>query len=201
MNIALNWSIRVLLLATVSLASGCGKGMPTTRSKIQPESVAAAATAQSPYKPVATFQEIMDSVVDMSSDYIWGAVSTAVDAKGLHEFQPRTDADWHNFRRRAVLLAEAANLIVVPSRRVANGDRTVEDKELLPVADIQKRLDTQYDQLVGFAGGMRDVSLKLIAAADRKDVSAVKVLGSTLDQVCEACHLVFWYPEQTQTAK
>ena len=112
--------MRLLLLAAVGLAGGCAGGTPPA-----PETAAseAATAAQSPYKPAATFQEIMDSVVDGASEYLWDAVSTSVDAKGLHEYQPRTDAEWHELRRRAVQLAEAANLIAVPGRRVANGDR------------------------------------------------------------------------------
>ena len=77
----------------------------------------------------------------------------------------------------------------------------MEDNEPLPVAEIQKRLDTQHDQLEGFAAGLRAVSLQLIAAADRKDAPAIKTLGSALDQVCEDCHLVFWYPQHSQNAK
>lgn len=121
-----------------------------------------------------------------------------MDAKDIHENQPQTAAEWHEFRRRAVLLVEATNLIAVPGRRVAVGNRTIENNELLPVPDIQKRLDTQYDQLIGFAAGLREVSLKLVAAADRRDVEAVTELGGTLDEDCEACHLVFWYPAQAQ---
>jgi hypothetical protein len=157
------------------------------------------AASPSPYQPAATFQEIMDSVVDPSSDYIWSAVSSSIDTKGLHEKKPRTAAQWHEFRRRAIALAEAANLIAVPGRRAARGDRTAESNEPLPVAEIQERLDRQHDQLVGFAAALRDVSMKLVDAADRQDVAAVTHLGGTLDDVCEACHLVFWYPPQSES--
>jgi hypothetical protein len=137
----------------------------------------------------------MDSVVDPSADYIWKSVRTIVDAKGIHDYQPRTEADWHEVRRRAILLAEVANLLDVPGRRVAHGDRTYEDHQQLNVAEIQKRIDSNHAALVGFAAALRDTGLKLVAAADKKDVGAITQLGSTLDSVCEACHLVFWYPE------
>jgi cytochrome c556 len=35
----------------------------------------------------------------------------------------------------------------------------------------------------------------LVAVADKKDVPAVTTLGGTLDEVCESCHKVFWYPD------
>ena len=158
---------------------------------------ASAAVAESPYKPSATFQEVMDAVVDPAADYIWGAVATIADSKGIHELQPRTDKEWHEFRRRAVLLVEAANLIAVPGRKVAHGNHTLEDNGVLDPAPIQARLDANHAQLVGFADGLRQTAQKLVDAADRKDVNAIIEEGGTLDEVCEACHKVFWYPEDT----
>jgi hypothetical protein len=181
-------------LAGVCVLTACGGNPAANVDKAA--SAAAPPAAASPYQAAATFQEIMDSEVDFSSDYIWKAVATIVDAKGVHEFQPRNDAEWHEFRRRAVILMEAANLIDVPGRRIANGDKTVEDGQPLPTAEIQKRYDAQHDQLVGFASALRDVSAKLVAAADKKDVAAVTDLGGVLDEVCEDCHKVFWYPDE-----
>jgi hypothetical protein len=186
--------VMLTALGAACLSCGCG-------SKTQPAAAATAAVAAaSPYRPTATFQEIMDSVVDPAGDYIWKAVSTTVDAKGIHETRPRTDAEWHQLRQRAIMLVEAANLIAVPGRRVAYGDKTIEEVGPLDVAPIQRRLDTQHDALVGFAGALRDVGLKLVAATDRKDVDAITEHGGTLDEVCEACHKVFWYPDQVAPA-
>jgi hypothetical protein len=190
------WS---LLFACASLLSACG-GTPPPVSADKSAGDAAAAAASSPYKPASTFQEIMDSVVDFSSDYIWKAVTITTDQKGMHEVQPRTDAEWHEFRRRAVLLVEAANLIAVPGRKVAHGDKTVEDQQPLDVTKIQQRLDTGHEKLVGFAGALREVSLKLVDAADKHDVAAVTELGGTMDEVCESCHKVFWYPDEPTAA-
>ena len=188
---------KLLLMGAGALALGaCGGGAPA--AKPGDAAVGNAAAAASPYKPTATFQEIMDSVVDFSSDYIWQAVSATSDAKGVHENQPRTPAEWHEFRRRAILLVEAANLISVPGRRVAVGDKTAESGDPLEVAQIQQRLDTRHEELVGFANGLRDISVKLVAAADSKDVAAITDLGGTLDEVCEACHKAFWYPDTPQ---
>ena len=194
---AVKWSV---LLACTSLLSACGSTAPSASADRSAGDAASAAAARSPYKPSSTFQEIMDSVVDFSGDYIWNAVATTVDGQGTHETQPHTDEEWHDFRRRAVLLVEAANLIAVPGRKVAQGDRTVEDKQPLDVTMIQQRLDTGHEQLVGFASALREVSLKLVDAADKRDLAAITDLGGTLDEVCESCHKVFWYPDQPAAA-
>ena len=193
---ALKWSV---LFACASLLNACGGTAPSA-SADKSAADAAAAAASSPYKPSSTNQELMDSVVDFASDYIWNAVSTTADKKGLHEVQPHTEEEWHELRRRAVLLVEAANLIAVPGRKVAHGDKTVEDQQPLDVAMIQQRLDTRREQLVGFAGALREVSLKLVDAADKHDVAAITDLGGKLDEVCESCHKVFWYPDEPAAA-
>lgn len=173
------------------LAGGCARQPPpdTTQSTTQ-------AATTSPYQPVATFQEVMDSVVDPAADYLWEAVSSKADAQGTHDFAPHTAGEWHQLRQRAVVLVEAANLIAVPGRRVAYGTTTIEKIGPLDVDKIQQRLDTQHEQLVGFAGALREISLKLVADVDRKDTEAIMEHGGTLDEVCEACHKVFWYPDQ-----
>ncbi len=184
------WS---LLIACTGMLSACGGNTPPDGATNS--NAPSAATTSSPYQPTATFQEVMDAAVDPTSDFIWNAVSTSQDATGVHENQPRTAEEWHTFRRNALLLAEAANLIAVPGRHVANGDKTIKDTQPLDVAQIQQRLDANREALLGFAGAMREVAMKLVAAADQKDVAAITDLGGTLDEVCESCHKVFWYPE------
>ena len=179
---------KLQLLSACALALGACNGCTPANHPAVP--------AASPYEPTATFQEIMDSVVDPSGDFIWNSVSTVMDIKGIHENQPRTDQEWHEVRRRAILLAESANLLAVPGRRVASGEKTAEAGDALDVKPIQQRLDTRHAELVGFASALRGISMQLVAAADRKDVAAIADLGGTLDEVCESCHKVFWYPDQ-----
>ncbi len=185
----------VFAFGATLLAGGCTPQQPAATPQATTEATNRPATT-SPYQPTATFQEVMDSVVDPAADYLWQAVSTKIDAKGTHEFAPHTAGEWHQLRQHVVILVEAANLIAVPGRRVAHGTTTVEDAGPLEVDKIQQRLDAQHEQLVGFAGALRDISLKLLADVDRKDTEAIVEHGGTLDEVCEACHTVFWYPKQ-----
>ena len=190
-------------VACVALLCACTSSAPPAAADKGATGAAAASAApaaSSPYPPSSTFQDVMDSVVAPSADYVWNAVATTVDKKGTHTSAPHTDNDWHEFRRRAVLLVEAANLIAVPGRRVASGDKAVADQQPLDVAKIQQRLDTQHDALVGFAGALRDISQKLVQTADKRDVASITDLGGTLDEVCEDCHKVFWYPEEATPA-
>jgi hypothetical protein len=41
----------------------------------------------------------------------------------------------------------------------------------------------------------------MLSAADKKDVQLLFDTGYPLDQVCENCHLKFWYPGATALQK
>jgi hypothetical protein len=73
---------------------------------------------------------------------------------------------------------------------------TVKSKELLDVAAIQNRLAANPAALTAFALSTRTVALQLVEAVDRRDVQKFTDLGGSLDEVCEACHKTFWYPNQ-----
>jgi len=112
-----------------------------------------------------------------SSDYIWHAVSWRIDAKGLHENKPRNAAQWHEFRRRAIALAEAPNLIVVSRPSRCQGRSHGREQRALARCGNPGRLDRQHDQLVGLPRRCATFSMKLVDAADRQGLGAVTDLG------------------------
>jgi hypothetical protein len=36
----------------------------------------------------------------------------------------------------------------------------------------------------------------MLRAIDAKDPKAMVEVGGAMDEICEACHVVFWYPGQ-----
>src|SRR5262245_38655774 len=80
---------------------------------------APAAPPQPEYMPTATIKDLMLSVIDPSADVVWLSVTTVVDDKGMLETKPISDEDWTKVRHGAVTLMEAANLLLIPGRRVA----------------------------------------------------------------------------------
>ena len=146
----------------------------------------------------ATFQELMDAEMDATSEKIWNAVSIVNDKSGTHQNMPSTPAEWQELRRQAMRLAETSNLLMIPGRPVAgpNVKTTVKSVEPLDVVAIQKRLAANPTALAAFAQSSRTVALQLVDAVDKRDVQKVSDLGGSLDEVCEACHKTFWYPDQ-----
>src|SRR6187399_1872100 len=69
--------------------------------------------------PAATVKDLMLAIIDTNADVVWESVSSVSNEKGIIETRPQTDEDWQKVRRGAVALAEGANMLMIPGRRVA----------------------------------------------------------------------------------
>ncbi|QSA95491.1 cytochrome c [Methylococcus sp. EFPC2] len=148
-----------------------------------------------PYKPTATLQEIMTSIIDPNIDYVWNSVSTVSTAQGTEERQPRTDEDWNAVRQHALTVVEASNLLLVKGRAVARkGANTSSGGAELHPEDIEKAIAAQRADFVKRTDEFHDAALRLIAAIDRKNADELVEAGGAVEHACEQCHSQFWYP-------
>jgi len=183
----------VKLLATLiaaTLLSACDK-------PAAPESPPA--TSASPLKPTAGIQDIMAGMIDPAADFLWESVSSTVTEQGTEEKQPRTDEEWKEVRRQALILTESANLLLVEGRHVAREGKQLEDHNTpgnLTLAQVEQAIAADRATFVAFGQALHDAGATLLKAADEKDVQAIVNGGEVLDGVCESCHLKFWYPGQ-----
>lgn len=166
-----------------------------------PTAAAAPRPAPPRYVITGTIKEIMHGIIDPSADALWEAVSIDVTAAGVVETVPRTNEDWYAVRRHALLLAESANLLRVPGRRVAPAvpiPSLVDEPpapEDLPPEQIQILIDRDRAKFARLSQGLIDAALVAIKAADTKDVGRLSEAGDLLDRACEACHSEYWYPK------
>ena len=163
-----------------------------TRTSPQPPT-AAAGTHSSPFFVKTTIREIMDAQVDPAADALWESVAFYSTLEGPEEHQPRTVEEWQAIRRDAIRLLESTNLIMMEGRQIAPPDIRLEPGELSP-AVLQRKLDASREEFIGFAQALRALSLKALDAIDAKDPQRLFEVGGEMDEVCEACHLVYWYP-------
>lgn len=148
-----------------------------------------------PYRPTSTIKDIMDSQVDPSADYIWDAVATIITEKGIEEKFPRTAKEWEEIRRRAITLVEATNLMIMPGRLVAHPGEKSENPgiELAP-EEINALLEKDRDTFVKHALALNDAAMEILKAIDAKDKEKILDGGAAIDEACEACHKIYWYP-------
>jgi hypothetical protein len=114
--------------------------------------------------PVATVKQLMDGIVQPSALIVFESVGTIVDATGIHEQQPRTDAEWATVGASAAAIVESANLLLM-------GDRAVDQGEW-----------------VKMARAMADAAMVVVKATEAKDPQAVLAAGEPLNESCDACH-------------
>jgi hypothetical protein len=151
---------------------------------------------ESAIQPVATLQELMQAEVDASADSIWDAVETTTTQSGVEEKQPRTAEEWQEVRRKAIVLIEAANLLAVDGRRIAAAPFPAEAAGALDSAEIEQQIAGNRVSFNQYAVTLRETARTMLAAIDAKDPKALVTAGGVLDEVCESCHLAFWYPKQ-----
>jgi hypothetical protein len=99
-----------------------------------------------------------------------------------------------------VVLIEAANLLLMDGRRVAReGVQKIEDQGTpgnLSAEQSQKLIDENRSSFASFATALRTVGEQMLKAIDTKNPNDLMEAGAALDEVCEGCHLKFWYPGQ-----
>jgi hypothetical protein len=154
------------------------------------------AAQASDYNSVATIKDIMDSMVDPSADFVWDSVGVEITAEGTVERAPKTDEEWKDERRRVVQLVEAANLLVMPERRVAKPGEKAENPEIeLAPEEMESMIKETRKTFLRLAKEFQTTGIELLAATDKRDLEAISRLGAELDTRCENCHKTYWYPK------
>ena len=169
----------IVMAALLCVASGCRKSAPPA-----PE----LATS-------ATIKDLMDAMVDPSAEYLFDNIVEIVDETGIIDKTPKTDAEWKEVRRRALMLVEAPNLLVAPGRKVARPGEKPEYPEVeLGAEQIQKLIDDDRDAFVRRARRLQDAAALALKAIDARDKTELFSKLEDVDKACESCHLHYWYP-------
>jgi hypothetical protein len=127
--------------------------MLLTVTRVSAGQAAAPASRPAPL-PVGTMSELMVKLIYPSSDAIF-YISTRT---------PSNDAEWNVLQGQALIVAETANLLMMPAH-LRDEDRWLADAKL-----------------------MRDAGQAAFKAAKAKDVKALEDLNDALYQSCVTCH-------------
>ena len=124
-------------------------------------------------------------------------MATVSTLEGTVEHQPRTDAEWLQVRLRALQLAEAANLLMIPGRQVGHPGQQADDlgtPGYLSIAQAQSAIDAERDIFLAYAAALRDTAVRAVSAVDQRNLDEFLEVGGQIDEACEQCHQKFWYP-------
>ena len=129
------------------------------------------AAPPSPYKPVATIEELMEGTVQPAAERFWTSVSTTISAAGIEEKYPKTDEEWEVVWGGAMTIAESGNLLMMPPRM---------------------REDPEWARL---SSALVDVGVEAAKAARERNPDSVLEVGEKVYNVCTECHMKF-IPEE-----
>jgi hypothetical protein len=116
---------------------------------------AQASSGQAPaFQRVGTISELMVDIIYPASDAVFYITTR----------EPKDEAGWNELRGKALMLAESANLLLMPGR-ARDQDRWMADSKLL-----------------------LDAGNAAFRAAKRKDIDALSALSDQLYQSCVSCH-------------
>lgn len=176
----------LVLISTIALVASC-------RSQQQ------SAAPEGPV-PVGTVREVMHGIVESSADVLFNSVATTISVEGIQEKQPTTDEEWEAVQRSALTLAEAANLLIMPGRRVAKPEEenTSADPVELTPAQIQVNIEANKDMWLKHVRELQSVGIEAWKITNDRNVQGLLEIGERIDQVCESCHMTFWYPDDVR---
>ena len=197
MGAAMKRGLAILAVGLCLTAAACErKASPAAESPT--ESTTSAVAAGAPVEPVpnATINEIMRMQAEPAADAVWGSVKTVSDATGVHEFRPRTDAEWAAVAQSARVLIGVAQMIGEPSRRLLRPGVEMEEGGTLTPQGIQAKIDADRPAFLEKAKGLDKAARDILAAAEARDAEKLLLDGGPLDDACEACHLEFYYPPE-----
>src|SRR5690606_896793 len=105
-------------------------------------------------------------------------------------------AKWQQIAEGADRLAASGhNMAAAEAYIAASPDNSAVGEGEVPMADVQRYLDSDPRLFGQMAAAFAAHSEKLAEAARNQDAATASGLVVEMDGVCESCHARFWYPE------
>jgi hypothetical protein len=179
--------VSITTLCTALALNACGGGTGSTgRASVEPA-----------FQPTATVKDLMLEIVDPNADVVWLSVTSVVSRDGLVETRPETDEEWHEVRRGAIALVEAANLLQIPGRHVARpGEKSETPGVELEPLEMEDLINQDRAAWNMRANALHDASLEALNAIEAHDAARVFEVGEHIERACEGCHSQYWYPNE-----
>jgi len=146
--------------AAIGLA-GCTAGEP---AKDETDAVQASVADPLPPFRAAVPTAVLMRAIEMTAETYWESTSIVVDIEGEHEYFPQTDEEWMHVWAAGIMLAEAGNVLMMPSHALDQGD------------------------WMQMSEAMIEAGLGAARAADARDFMAVLDEGEKVYNACVACH-------------
>jgi hypothetical protein len=154
-----------------------------------------ASAAESPSYLVTAMKDI----VAPQAAVIWDVGNRGIDDDGKPDASKLTAQDWDALGKAASAVQQAATGLADTHPVLVGPPGTKLDNEGAPgvftAKQVQGFIDRDPADFSKHARALTDIAQTLISAAATKDAKKLADASGELDQVCEACHTKFWYPQ------
>jgi hypothetical protein len=149
--------------------------------------------------PRANLHETMVTKVNPQGLALWEITNGAMDGKGDLTASKLTAADWAKLLVIGKGLEDGGKILATQAGVIAAPPGVKLQDEANPgaakAADVQRYLDAKPAEFRSHALELQKTGADVIEAARKHDVKKLSALAGSLDEVCENCHMVFWYPK------
>jgi hypothetical protein len=150
--------------------------------------------------PKTVLQVTMITKVNPQGLALWDITNGAMDDKGDLSGSKLAAAHWAKLAEIGNALQSAGQALSTKSGVLAAlpGAKLQDEGNsgASTAADVQRYLDDKPEVFRKHALELQQTGANAIAAAKKHDVKKLAAISEALDEVCESCHLEFWYPKQ-----
>jgi hypothetical protein len=144
--------------------------------------------------------ETMKGVVAPQAQELWDVGNRAMDDEGKADASKIRTADWTKLAGAAQKMKDAAAKLANAQRIVTAAPGAKLQDDGTPGAStaqmIQTRIDGDRKAFADHAKQLELISEEFLAAAKGRDAVKLTAASGRMDEVCEACHVQYWYPDQ-----
>lgn len=144
-------------------------------------------------------QPLMKDVAAPQAAVLWDVGNRGMDDDGNPSAKNLSAADWDKLALAADLMKGAASrLAAAPKVAVAAPGTKLQDEDApgaKTAVQIQGYIDADPKGFADHAARLAAVSDEFLAAARARDAVKLQAASGRLDEVCEGCHVRFWYPD------
>jgi hypothetical protein len=142
----------------------------------------------------------MSQVFAPGAQAIWDVTNRATDDDGKPDASKITAADWTSLGEAGRRIRDHAQLLLAGGKiAVADPGVKIQDEGVgggAGAAQVQGYIEANPDLFAAHVRKLAETGATVAAASETKDTARLFAVANDLDQVCEACHVQFWYPKK-----
>ena len=155
------------------------------------------AVAADTAKPVV--QVLMQTKVNPMGLALWDITNPAIGSDGNLDPKMISATQWARLLEIGKALEEAGRTLATTGGVVAAlpGAKLQDEgaAAAAKAADVQRYLNAKPAVFRTHALALQKTGASVVTAATRKDLKILSDVSNGLDEVCEKCHVIFWYPQ------